>query len=369
MKINYLNLISFRNYDVLNLEFNSQINIFIGKNAQGKTNILEAIYFLSTTKSFKTNQLKEIIRFDKEFSKLLIHIDTKEGKKTLELILSKYGKKGKINRLEIKKSSDFIGLMNVVLFTPDDLQLVKGNPKLRRKLIDIEISKMSKNYLYHLKQYNELLKERNIYLKKLKEQKKQADLYLEVLTEQLAKEQYVIINKRKLFINQLNDIASQVYNHISQDGQLLGLKYKSSMNVDSVEEIVSRYKELYQKDIYYAQTNEGIHKDDITIELDRKSANLFASQGQQRTIVLSMKIALLELIFKESGEYPILLLDDVLSELDQNRQTQLLDLIENKVQTFITTTSIEGIDHRLIKSSNKIYISNGKVIGENNGRQ
>lgn len=369
MKINNLKLRNFRNYEDCFVEFDPYINIFIGQNAQGKTNLLEAIYILSLSKSFKTNLIEEMILFQEEFAKINGHIESHEKDIELEVILSILGKKAFINHKEIKKSSDYVGYLNVVLFIPEDLMLVKGSPRLRRKLIDMEISKISPIYMYNLNKYNKLLKERNKYLKILHDKHKTADEYLEVLSEQMARLQVDLIKKRIEFVDLLNEIAASMYDYISLHKEVLRIEYKSGYKKISYEDILEKYKKSYQRDISYSQTSDGLHKDDMLMYLDDKDAVLYASQGQQRSIVLSIKIGLLELIKKEIGEYPILLLDDVLSELDDVRKTKLLNLIQGKVQTFLTSTSVDGVHHQVIDSAKKISILNGQVKGENNGRE
>lgn len=369
MKINQLELKNFRNYKNCSVEFHPFINIFIGKNAQGKTNLLEAIYILSMSKSFKTNIIEELICFQEEFAKLNGYIETNHRNMNLQIVFSHLGKKAMINHKEIKKSSDYVGYLNVVLFIPEDLMLIKGSPRLRRKLMDMEISKISPIYMYNLNKYQKLLKERNQYLKLLHEKHGEPDEYLEVLSEQMAHIQVDLIKKRIEFVELLNEISSSMYDYISLHEEKLKIEYKSSYKSIDYETIMSKYQKNYQRDIIYSQTTNGLHKDDMLMFLDDKDAVLYASQGQQRSIVLAIKIALLELIKKEIGEYPILLLDDVLSELDDVRKTKLLNLIQDKVQTFLTSTSIDGIHHQVIEKAKKIYIENGQVKGEKDGRK
>lgn len=364
MKINHLELKNFRNYQDCSVNFHPYINMIVGKNAQGKTNLLEAIYLLSVSKSFKTNIIKDLILFEKEFARIQGHIESNQKNLDLEIVLSEYGKKAIINHKEIKKSSDYVGYLNVVLFIPEDLMLIKGSPRLRRKLIDMEISKISPIYMYNLNKYYQLLKERNKYLKLLHEKHQEADEYLDVLSEQMAHLQVQLIKKRIEFVDLLNDISSSMYDYISLHKEILKIEYKSHYKSIDYETIMQKYKRNYHRDIQYSQTMEGLHKDDMLMFLNDKDAVVYASQGQQRSIVLSLKIGLLELIKKEIGEYPILLLDDVLSELDDIRKTKLLNLIQNKVQTFLTATSIDGIHHQLIEQAKKIYIENGQVKGE-----
>lgn len=369
MRIDQLNLKNFRNYLDCSVEFDPYINIFIGQNAQGKTNLLEAIYILSMSKSFKTKVIDEMIYFGNEFAKIQGDIVTHDKSMNLEVVLSTIGKKALINHNEIKKTSDYVGYLNVVLFIPEDLMLIKGSPRLRRKLMDMEISKISPIYMYNLNKYNKLLKERNKYLKFLHDTHKGADEYLEVLSEQMAQIQVSLMKKRYEFVDLLNAIATKMYDYIALHKEILRIEYKTHYKEMSYECILDKYRSNYQKDILFGQTNNGIHKDDIAMFLNDKDAVTYASQGQQRSIVLALKIGLLELIKKEIGEYPILLLDDVLSELDDVRKTKLLNLIQGKVQTFITSTSIDGIHHQVIDMAKKIVIENGQVKGEDNGRK
>lgn len=215
---------------------------------------------------------------------------------------------------------------------------------------------------FNLSKYNNLLKERNKYLKLLNKKNRANDEYLEVLDEQLAKLQVELIKKRINFINKLDEKVKLIYQMISKkDDEMINLRYICFVkNEINYENILLLYKKNYQRDIRYMQTNIGIHKDDLGIYMNGNIADLFASQGQQRTIVLAMKIALIELIKDEIGEYPVLLLDDVLSELDETRKNMLLDILNQKIQTFITTTSIDGINHQIVKKAKKIYIESGK---------
>ena len=315
MRINNLELTDFRNYNHFFIEFDQGINILIGGNAQGKTNIIEAIYLLSVCKSFKV-----------------------DGK-------------------DILKISDYVGYLNAVVFVPDDLSLVKGSPSIRRKFLDLELSKISPIYVFYLTKYNRLLKERNQYLKLLNQRRGKYDEYLETLDEQLAEVQIKIIEKRNNFIERLSLKVKDIYLNIANCHEIVELQYECFIKNVNKEDILKLYQKGFERDLRYLSTYYGIHKEDMKIFIDNKSAHQFASQGQQRTIVLSMKIALIELIKEEIGEYPILLLDDVLSELDDQRKTKLLDILNNRIQTFITTTSIDGIEHHVIKEAKKININ------------
>ena len=367
MKINSLELISFRNYHQQSFLFDPYINIFIGDNAQGKTNVLESIYLLSTARSFRTHKYKEMIFFNEEFSKITGQVETNNKPSVMRIVLSKEGKKAFINQKDILKTSEYLGYLNVILFLPSDLYLIQGSPSERRSLLDSEISKISPIYMYNISKYYKLLKERNAYLKSLHDHKKEADVYLEVLSEQLAGLQEDIIKRRYDFISLLDEISHKIYDYISSS-ESLSISYHCMYKDYSKEIILKKYQETYYKDIIYSMTSSGLHRDDIIFKLNDKNAAFYASQGQQRSIVLALKIGLLEIVKKQIGEYPILLLDDVLSELDDKRKTRLLNMIDHKIQTFITSTSIDGIHHQIINDALKIYISEGHIKEEKNGR-
>lgn len=357
MLINNLELSHFRNYDHFFIEFDKGINILIGGNAQGKTNIIEAIYLLSVCRSFRTHINDQMIQFDYNFAKVKGNIYSNQRNHQAELVLSKENKKAKIDGKDILKISEYVGYLNVVVFVPDDLSLVKGSPSTRRKFIDLELSKISPIYAFYLAKYNRLLKERNQYLKLLSKKNGKYDDYLETIDEQMVDVQLKVIEKRENFIERLSKNVKDIYKSIADNEEYVDLHYLCFIKKKDKEELLKLYKKEFSKDLKYLSTTHGIHKEDMKIMIDRKSAHQYASQGQQRTIVLSIKIALLELIKEEIGEYPILLLDDVLSELDDQRKTKLLDILNNRIQTFITTTSIDGIEHHVIKEAKKININ------------
>lgn len=367
MKINSIILTNFRNFEQFHLDFDRDINIFIGKNAQGKTNLIESFYVLSLCRSFRTHITKQMIRFDQPFAKIKGNIQSNHRNMDLEVILNDQNKRARINENDMTKTSEFVGYLNVVVFTPDDLYLVKGGPGQRRRFIDLELSKVSPIYLFNLSKYNRLLKERNKFLKVLKDKNLKSDSYLEVLNEQLATLQVDIIKKRLNFINKLTALSEVVYQKIANNEEHIQFRYKSFIAHDFeglYEKILERYQRNIERDIRYTMTQDGIHKDDMKILINNHDAVDYASQGQQRTIVLAIKIALLELIRNEIGEYPVLLLDDVLSELDESRKEMLLNLLDQKIQTFITTTSLDDIDVRILKNASVFVIEDGKLKEE-----
>ena len=281
MEIKTLNLIQFRNYEKQTFHFHPLVNIIIGDNAQGKTNILEAIYLLSTTRSFKSRMLDELIMFDQSYTRVSGHVVNGTRPYDLKVIVS-----------------------NVILFTPQDLQLIKGSPKMRRTLIDTEISKISPIYMFNLNKYNKLMKERNKYLKMLHDGHKEPDMYLEVLSEEMAELEEDLIQRRMKFIELLNEISGQMYAYISGKEKLV-LRYHTQFKDISKEGILDKYKKNYKRDIFQGNTVDGVHKDDLKIFLDENDAGMFASQGQQRSIILSIKIALVEIVKMQIGEYPV----------------------------------------------------------------
>ena len=359
MKISSLELVNFRNYDHLELTGFSNINIIIGSNGVGKTNIVEAIYLLSLGRSFRAGTNKNLILFEHDFARIKANIQTNRNH-TLELVIGKDFKKAKVDRLEIEKINDFVGILNVVAFTPDDLNLIKGSPQIRRRFLNLELSKISPIYLFSLNKFNTLLKERNKYLKIASSY----DEYLEVIDEQLIKLEFDIAKKRNDFVVMLNNIVNPVYRKIADNSEMITMDLETSIDVTkSKDDFMLICRKNFNKDKREQKTSLGIHRDNIKVNIDEKDAFLFGSQGQIRTIVLSIKIALIELIRKEIGEYPVLLLDDVMSELDPKRQNNLLDFLSVDIQTFITTTSFDGLISEIIENANNIYIE-----GVNDGR-
>lgn len=362
MEIKRLQLVNFRNYIQQDVSFEKKINIFIGNNAQGKTSLLESIYVLSISKSHKTNKDKEMIKFNEPFAKINAFLEKNEELNELELIISRQGKKAIINSVEKPKISEYIGFFNVVMFAPEDLDIVKRDPSNRRKFLDVEIGQTSNLYVYELSQYNKLLRQRNEYLKQYYPGAPFDMTYLDVLTQQLAKFGTRILNKRLQFVEQLNKYASELHHHISNELETLEIKYESSYKESMTEaDILALYKSCYQDDLRRGVTTIGIHRDDLTFFVNGIDVSRFGSQGQQRTTALAVKLSLIDFIKDATGYYPIVLLDDVLSELDDTRQTQLLDCIKDRVQTFVTTTNVSGIKDDIIQKADLFQISQGQI--------
>lgn len=368
MHIEQLQLKNYRNYQSLDISFADKVNVIIGQNAQGKTNLMEAIYLLAFTKSHRTPREKELIRWENEFAKVTGRIKKRNQSFPLEVIISTKGKKAKLNHIEQRRLSDYIGSLNVVMFAPEDLTLVKGPPQTRRRFIDMELGQIQPTYIYHLGQYLKILKQRNHLLKQMQRKKVHDRTMLHVLTEQLATHAAVILERRFSFLELLQTWARPIHHGISRQLETLNIKYSPSIEVleqDNKEKIESiylnKFVEIEEKEIERGSTLVGPHRDDILFYVNDKNVHTYGSQGQQRTTALSVKLAEIELIHNEVGEYPILLLDDVLSELDDYRQSHLLNTIQGKVQTFVSTTSVDGINHDTLTKAELFHISNGEV--------
>jgi len=369
MKLTNLQLQNFRNYESVQLEFTDGVHVFIGENAQGKTNLMESIYALAMTKSHRTTNDKELIGWNKEFATIKGTVEKTTTKTNLELQFSKKGKIAKVNYLEQKRLSSYLGNLNVILFAPENLTLVKGSPQNRRKFVDMELGQMSSLYLYDLVEYNRVLKQRNTYLKQLAIKKKQPDEYLDVLSEMLSELASKIVFHRLDFMKQLEALAIPIHDQLSLGREKFSVSYQATIPLEDGL-TPSKMKEIYMNQFKKNQTREadqattliGPHRDDLIFYLNEVPVQTYGSQGQQRSTVLSLKLAEIELMKLSTGEYPLLLLDDVLSELDDDRQTHLIKAIENKVQTFITTTSLDGIKQQFINEPVVIPIEKGTIL-------
>ncbi|RTR26060.1 DNA replication/repair protein RecF [Robertmurraya yapensis] len=368
MYIEHLKLKNYRNYNETEIPFDNKVNVILGENAQGKTNVMESIYVLAMAKSHRTSNDKDLICWDEEYAKIEGRVKKRHGSIPMELVISKKGKKAKVNHIEQQKLSQYIGNMNVVMFAPEDLHLVKGSPQVRRRFIDMEIGQVSPVYLHDIGQYQKILQQRNHYLKLL-QLKKQTDMtMLDILTEQFIETAVKIISKRFEFLELLEKWAIPIHKGISRDLETLKIHYKPSVDV-SEEQVLSKMVEVFEEKYAKTKVREiergvtlfGPHRDDLLFHVNNRDVQTFGSQGQQRTTALSLKLAEIELIRSEIDEYPILLLDDVLSELDDYRQSHLLNTIQGKVQTFVTTTSVDGIDHQTLKEASTFKVETGRI--------
>lgn len=355
MIIKSLELADFRNYRELNISFDEGTNILYGNNAQGKTNILEAIYLSATTKSHKGSKDKEIINFDKEEAHIRTYLEKEDVEYRVDMHLRKSKSKGiAIDRQKIKKAADLLGLLNIVFFSPEDLSIIKNGPAERRRFADMELCQLDSFYLYNLNNYNKIINQRNKLLK---------DLYfnqglketLDIWDSQLVSFGSKIIERREKFSGQLCDIISGIHNRLSGGKEEIVVKYEPDVSVDDFE---SKMKENQDKDIKQKLTSCGPHRDDFSFIVNGVDIRKYGSQGQQRTAALSLKLSEIELVKKITKDTPVLLLDDVLSELDSNRQNYLLNSIGD-IQTIITCTGLdEFIKNRF--EINRVYkITNG----------
>ncbi|GEL14987.1 DNA replication/repair protein RecF [Pediococcus cellicola] len=370
MYLENISLHNFRNYTDLKAEFVPGVNVLLGANAQGKTNLLESIYVLALTRSHRTSNDRDLINWDANSAQLATRVHKNLSSMPLELEISSKGKRARVNHLEQSKLSQYIGQLNVILFAPEDLSLVKGSPAIRRRFIDMEFGQMSSRYLYNLAQYRTILKQRNQYLKQLKFKAKQDKVFLGVLSDQLAAYGAEIIFQRRQFLKKLEKWAQQLHTQISLGKEKLTFEYVSQIATDglSVEQLYDALQKAFvsheERELQQGTTLVGPQRDDVRFLVNGKNVQTFGSQGQQRTTALSVKLAEIDLMKEETGEYPVLLLDDVLSELDDDRQTHLLKTIQNKVQTFLTTTSLSGIARQLINQPRVFTISSGTLHEE-----
>ena len=368
MYIQNLTLSSYRNYERLDLQFENKVNVIIGENAQGKTNLMEAIYVLAMAKSHRTSNDKELIRWDEDYAKIEGRVIKKNGSVPIQLVISKKGKKGKVNHIEQQKLSQYVGAVNTIMFAPEDLNLVKGSPQVRRRFLDMEIGQVSPVYLHGLSLYQKILSQRNHFLKQLQTRKQTDQTMLDVLTEQLTEFAAKVVMKRLQFVDQLEKWAQPIHSGISRGLEELTLKYHTSLHVSDspdLSKMINSYQETFSKlrdkEIERGVSLSGPHRDDVLFYVNGRDVQTYGSQGQQRTTALSLKLAEIDLIQEEIGEYPILLLDDVLSELDDYRQSHLLHTIQGRVQTFVTTTSVDGIDHKTLNEAEIFRVENGTL--------
>ena len=374
MRIKSLKLLYFRNYLSTNIEVHPSLNVLVGNNANGKTNVIESIFCLALGKSYRTKSDSECIMFGETATAMSCVVNKNDKNLDIMLGINNKGKSAKIAGIKKTKLTDFVGELNVVLFSPEDLQLVKGSPALRREFINREFYQYSRIYHKYYLMYQHLLKQRNSYLKDMRKNPKDEMFlaYLETITSQLAKVAIYITKERVSFVHEISALTYQNMLNISNGQETLKIKYKSSvlesLNITDVndtnfteENLVKVMMKKSFDDIMRGSTKIGPHQDDLEFYINDLDAKMYASQGQQRSIVLSLKLAEINYLKSKTGTYPVLLLDDVLSELDKNRQLKLLDAINENVQTFITTPSISDIKEDLLKKAKVFKIENGNI--------
>lgn len=357
MHIKKIKINNYRNYNEAEISFHEKMNILYGDNAQGKTNILESIYICATTKSHQGSKDKEIIKMGCDEAHVKMYIEKEGLEHYIDLHLKKNKPKGiAVNGIPIKRSAELMGIINIVLFSPEDLNIIKNGPSERRRFIDMELCQLSRIYLDNLYRYSKVLNQRNHLLKQISYNESLKET-LSVWDEQLIKYGTEIIKERKEFIEQINNISADIHKKLTGEKEFLNIQYEP--NVD-VEEFADKLYKNYNRDIYYQITHTGPHRDDIKFISNDMDLRTYGSQGQKRTAALSLKLSEIEIVKKKTGDIPVLLLDDVLSELDRSRQNYLLESIDD-VQTIITCTGLEEfINHSL--DVNRIYkIENGNV--------
>ena len=365
MHVDNIRLINFRNYDNLNINLNKKINIFIGKNAQGKTNLLESIYICATGRSFRTNRDREIISFDKDEAYIGANMHVGKFDRFIEIKMEKdRSKRIKVNKTELKNYRELYSGLNVVVFSPEDLKLVKEGPSERRKFLDLEISQIKPVYSYNLTRYNKILFQRNNILRSNKFKNDIRPL-LDIFDLQLAKIGTDIVIERDKYVKELSDISKVTHNNITLCNEDLELIYETSIDIVSskleMERIyLEKLKSNTSRDIESRSTSVGPHRDDIIMNINDKDVKTYGSQGQQRTVVLSIKLSEVELIKREKGSYPVLLLDDVFSELDEERRKYLIKSFHN-IQTLITMTDVVDLKEMDNIEKSIFYIEDGKL--------
>ncbi|MBP3461670.1 MAG: DNA replication/repair protein RecF [Bacilli bacterium] len=363
MYISELKILNFRNYEILKLRLKKNINILIGDNGQGKTNLLESIYVLGLTKShrsfidnnlIKKNEKNCIIKgiLNKDTIKTNLEIDMENKKKIL-----------KIDNNIMKKSSDYISKMNIIIFYPEDLELIKGSPITRRRFLNLELSQLNSNYFVILNDYNKLLKMRNDYLKN-----NYIDInYLNILTNYLIEKAIIIYKIREKFINKLNDNIENIFYNIT-NLKNFNIKYKTSIEIKNLtrdeikQSLREKFDEVKDQEIKFKNTLIGPHRDDFEFYVGDLNLKNYGSQGQQRLAIISLKLGEIDIFKKYVGTNPILLLDDVFSELDENKKNNLLKYINKDNQVIITTTDLNNIDKKILNNAKIIKIKNGKIL-------
>ena len=357
MLIKSLELANYRNYDSLEIHFSGGTNILYGNNAQGKTNILEAIYLSSTTKSHKGSKDGDIIHFNQEEAHIRTVLEKDGLESRIDMHLRKNKSKGiAVDGQKIKKASELLGLLNVVFFSPEDLNIIKNGPAQRRRFLDLELCQLDKIYLSDLTNYNKILNQRNKLLKDLAQRRDLADT-LPVWDLQLVEYGQRIIRRRDAFVQELRETVLRMHKNISGNREELMLSYEPDTRA---EEFEAQLHKVREKDLKYCQTSVGPHRDDLLFQISGADIRTFGSQGQQRTSALSLKLSEIELVKKSIHDTPVLLLDDVLSELDSSRQNYLLSSIHD-IQTIITCTGLDEFVKNRFQIDRVFEVRNGRV--------
>ena len=375
MILKKISLINFRNLKKQTINLDKKTNIFIGDNAQGKTNILESIYFLALTKSYRTND-SNLINKEEDFTKVKGEIKDISIFKNLSVELVNDQKKVKINNNEINKIADYITNLNVVLVSPEDINILQGTPAERRNFLNIELSQLSKNYIKKYNEFNKILKIRNNYLKMLYNSSNPDKRYLDSLTENLIDREIDIYQERKRFIDLINNNVSKIYEDI------IGIKgfyitYETNIEFDNFEtnylkeKLIKKYNDSLKKEIENGMTLYGPHRDDLKFLINNDDIKIFGSQGQQKVGIIALKLSEIPIFQEFTTSYPIILLDDVFSELDIKTRNKLINYIPDNIQVIITSNDTKGINKKFLENAKIFKVVKGKIIekvGDNNGK-
>ena len=356
MILKKLELKNFRNYDNLELNFDKKINIFIGNNTQGKTNILESIYVLALTKSHRTNKDTYLIKQNSLFTKVIGSVEENSKSTNYEILINTEGKRVSINSNPLKKVSEYLSRINAIMFCPDDLEIIKGTPLNRRSFFNVEISGLSNNYVKYLSDYNKILKTTT--------EKVDFD-YFNIITDKLIMLNIQIYKERRDFVNKINKYIKTIYKDISGKEDIV-VKYDSFIDNEENDkylyfQLQNKYEGSFNNELYQKVTLLGVHKDDFSIFIDGVKINNYGSQGQHRISILCLKLAEIEIYKNEYKKEPILLLDDIFSELDRIKKVNIINYIKNDLQVFITSTDLDNIDKKIVKDADIFTIKEGKV--------
>ena len=368
MIVKNIRLRNFRNYEKAEIQFNPNMNLITGKNAQGKTNLLESLVYLSLTRSHRISDDRKLIRENCAFADIqCLYEDDME--RELEAVIHPKGKTLLVRKQPMKRSSEFIGLLNVVLFAPDDLSLFTDAPRERRRIMNQEITKISSHYLLSLNQYQKLLKDRNVLLKSMHID----GTLLDTLDEQMAQAQVSIVKMRQEFADKIEKILPDKYVELAEDDPKVSVRYEGCLekipeNDDEIyQNLLAMHRNAREKDLEYHMTTAGCHHDDLIFEMNGSNLINTASQGQKRMVMLAFKLSLLNYIEEKTGKKPVLLLDDVLSELDQQRQQKLLKMVTGPYQCIITATEVPVFLKN--QDMSEFHIENGIITQTAGGNQ
>ncbi len=361
MEIINLKLFNFRNFSKLDINFSNSKNIIIGNNGEGKTNIIESIFVLALTKSFRTTDENILVKKNNNLFK--IEADVKSSFiNNYKIIYQDEVKTVKINNKKVNKLSDYISNINIILYSINDLKWIKDTPSTRRKLMNLELSQFDNSYIKYLNYYNKLLKQRNLYIKTVDNNNINYN-YINIIDEQLIGYGKTIMNMRNSFVEKLNETLTNIYHLIGGSGNL-SISYESDFLNLSIEQLFDKFKKNIIKDLNMKSTQLGIHHDNFIFNINENDIKNFGSEGQQKLAVISFKLAELELFYNKNKEYPVLILDDLCSELDIKKIEKILNYINKDVQTFITTTDLKKIQKKYLRGSKIFSLSKNDIKEE-----